>query len=60
MSAIARWFAMMGIQVYGYDKTSSPVTDALQEEGIKINFEDDVDHIPVIVKKNKEKCGYKW
>lgn len=40
MSALARYFNAIGWEVAGYDKTSTPLTDALESEGIKIHFED--------------------
>jgi UDP-N-acetylmuramate--alanine ligase len=40
MSALARYFNQMGKKVGGYDKTSTSLTDKLQEEGIYITFED--------------------
>ncbi len=40
MSALARYFNHYGKVVYGYDKTESPLTKQLQEEGIQIHFED--------------------
>ncbi len=40
MSAIARYFNHLGIQVFGYDKTPTPLTDQLINEGIQIHFED--------------------
>lgn len=51
MSALARYFANAGKQVSGYDKTPSDITNALQSEGIKIHFEDDV----LLVNKSFEK-----
>jgi UDP-N-acetylmuramate--alanine ligase len=45
MSAIARYFNTLGIFVSGYDKTPTPLTDALINEGIKIHFSDDVNLI---------------
>lgn len=42
MSALARYFNEHGTKVSGYDRTSSPLTDKLQEEGIHIHFEDDI------------------
>lgn len=41
MSALARYFLQKGVQVSGYDKTPSPLTGALQQEGACIVFEDD-------------------
>lgn len=40
MSALARYFKMKNLNVAGYDKTPSPLTDQLQLEGIEIHFED--------------------
>lgn len=46
MSAIARWFKHIGIPVYGYDKTPSPLTAALEQEGMSISYVDEVDTLP--------------
>lgn len=46
MSALARYFKFMGKNVAGYDRTPSALTDALQEEGIDVHFEDDIRKIP--------------
>ena len=46
MSALARYFLAEGKLVAGYDRTSTPLTDALKAEGMKIHFEDDVTQIP--------------
>jgi UDP-N-acetylmuramate--alanine ligase len=43
MSAIARYFNAKGIQVSGYDKTPSELTNTLIAEGIAIHFEDSID-----------------
>ena len=43
MSALARYFLLMKKQVHGYDKTTSEVTDTLQDLGAKICFEDEKD-----------------
>jgi UDP-N-acetylmuramate--alanine ligase len=40
MSALARYFKAIGWDVSGYDKTPSPLTEALQKEGIEVHFED--------------------
>ena len=47
MSAIARYFAVNGKQVFGYDKTPSPITKKLEEIGVKIHFEDAVKNIDI-------------
>lgn len=46
MSALARYFKYTGRNVAGYDKTSTPLTDKLIEEGIDVHFDDDIRHIP--------------
>ena len=46
MSAIARYFLHEGKRVAGYDKTSTPLTQALESEGAVIHYEDSVDLIP--------------
>lgn len=45
MSALARYFNSNGIRVSGYDKTPTPLTDKLQQEGISIHFEDNTELI---------------
>ncbi len=46
MSALARYFNGLGIDVHGYDKTETILTKKLVEEGIKIHYEDDLKYIP--------------
>lgn len=46
MSAIARYFLDSGKEVYGYDKTSTVLTQQLEAEGMKIHYEDDIKYIP--------------
>ena len=46
MSAIARFYNRKGYEVSGYDKTPSPLTTALESEGISIHYEDNTDYIP--------------
>ncbi len=50
MSAIARYFKFKGLNVSGYDRTESELTDKLEEEGIQVHYEDNIDYIP----KDKE------
>ena len=52
MSALARWFRANGHVVSGYDKTRTPLTDALTAEGITIHYEDAVENIPAAVREN--------
>lgn len=42
MSALARFFNERKIAVSGYDKTETPLTQALVEEGIAVHYTDDV------------------
>jgi len=42
MSALARYFHAKGKMVSGYDKTPSDVTNALENEGMKIYFKEDI------------------
>ena len=46
MSAIARYLHMGGNKVSGYDLTPSPLTDALEKEGIPIVYEDNPELMP--------------
>ncbi len=45
MSALARYFAVNGKNVAGFDKVQTKITDSLQEVGIKIHHQDMVDLI---------------
>uniref|UniRef100_UPI003342D29D UDP-N-acetylmuramate--L-alanine ligase n=1 Tax=Flavobacterium sp. TaxID=239 RepID=UPI003342D29D len=42
MSALARYFQFLGKNVAGYDKTETQLTQELQDNGIKIHFEDSI------------------
>ena len=46
MSAIARFFNSQEIRVSGYDKTETTLTKQLEQEGIKIHYEENVEWIP--------------
>ena len=46
MSALARYFRLQGKEVSGYDKTETPLTKALTEEGIPVSYVDDPKTIP--------------
>ncbi|SRX54644.1 UDP-N-acetylmuramate--L-alanine ligase [Aequorivita sp. CIP111184] len=45
MSALARYFKMQGKAVFGYDKTSTDLTDELIAEGIPVTFIDEISEI---------------
>jgi UDP-N-acetylmuramate--alanine ligase len=49
MSAIARYFHSQGRKVSGYDRTSTPLTQALESAGMEIHYEEDIDKIPTDV-----------
>lgn len=46
MAALERYFLAMGKRVAGYDRTPSELTDALQREGVHIDFDEDPALIP--------------
>lgn len=54
MSAVARWFNTQSIQVFGYDRAASVLTDQLTQEGIRIHFEDSIDSIPTAITQHKD------
>lgn len=60
MSAIARWFAHVGIPVMGYDKTASPLTQQLISEGIQVHYEDSLETIPSRIKDHKSDTLIIW
>ncbi|MCB2377844.1 UDP-N-acetylmuramate--L-alanine ligase [Hymenobacter sp. BT635] len=53
MSALARWFQANGHRVSGYDKTVTPLTEALAAEGIRVHYDDAVESIPAEVRENR-------
>ena len=48
MSAIARYCRHAGLNVSGYDRTPSPVTEALEKEGIPVHFDSNISLIPPV------------
>lgn len=46
MAALERYFLSLGKRVAGYDRTPSPLTEALSNEGVEMCFEDNIDLIP--------------
>ena len=60
MSALARWFKQEGYAVGGYDKTPSPLTDALVEEGMQVIFADEVAAVPAQFKTNPDEVLVVW
>ena len=69
MSALARYFLSKKVIVSGYDKTSTALTRQMENEGINIHYEDNVDSLdknadlvvytPAIPKDQKEFNFYK-
>ena len=59
MSALARYFHAHNFYVCGYDKTESTITRSLEELGILIHYNDDIDLIPKqIIDKQKTLIVY--
>ena len=52
MSAIARYFNSLDCKVYGYDKTKTALTLQLESEGIYIHYTEDLNQIPICIKKS--------
>lgn len=48
MSALVRYFLAKGLPTGGYDRTPTPLTEALVKEGAQIHFEDCPDKIPAV------------
>ncbi len=46
MSALARYFHAQGYQVSGYDKVSTPLTQHLEQTGMAIHYEENIELIP--------------
>ena len=46
MSALARYFKAKGKFVAGYDRTETELTDTLENEGIEVNYSEDISAIP--------------
>lgn len=53
MSALARWFRYSGLHVAGYDRTATPLTNDLINEGMEIHFEDRIEMLPGYISKDK-------
>lgn len=54
MSALIRYFLSQGKIVAGYDRTATPLTQKLIEEGAQIHYEDDVNQIPACCKQESQ------
>ena len=59
MSALARYFHAKGFLVFGYDKTMSSITRSLEDIGISIHYNDNINEIPGhIIDKQKSLIVY--
>ena len=54
MSALARLFLHEGCLVAGYDRTRTPLCEALEQEGCAIHYEESVDLIPEAFRNPKD------
>ncbi|APG61226.1 UDP-N-acetylmuramate--L-alanine ligase [Christiangramia salexigens] len=54
MSAIARYLKANGKYVAGYDRTSSELTRKLEEEGIEVCYEDQLELVPKAITEEPE------
>ena len=54
MSALARYFLSQGFIIAGYDRTESPLTDSLADEGCAVTYEDNIDSLPVLFSEPSE------
>jgi UDP-N-acetylmuramate--alanine ligase len=52
MSSLARFFRSRGIAVAGYDRTKTPLTRALESEGVNIHYEDNPEQIPFVIQRH--------
>lgn len=50
MSNLARYFMSKGRKVAGYDRTETPLTKELVQEGAEVHYDDDVNLIPAYCK----------
>lgn len=50
MSALARYFKFLGKNVAGYDRASTQLTEELEEAGIEIHFDEEVDLLKEVYK----------
>ena len=49
MSALARYYHSQGCTVAGYDRTPSPLTRQLENEGMAIHYEDNPNLLPALI-----------
>ena len=49
MSALARYYHSQGYTIAGYDRTPSPLTKQLEDEGMAIHYEDNTNLLPALI-----------
>lgn len=49
MSALARYYHSQGYTIAGYDRTPSPLTKQLENEGMAIHYEDNPNLLPALI-----------
>ena len=49
MSALARYYHSQGYTIAGYDRTPSPLTRQLEDEGMAIHYEDNTTLLPALI-----------
>ncbi len=49
MSALARYYHSQGYTIAGYDRTPSPLTKQLEDEGMAIHYEDNTTLLPALI-----------
>jgi len=49
MSALARYYHSLGYTIAGYDRTPSPLTKQLEDEGMAIHYEDNPNLLPALI-----------
>ncbi|MDD3789182.1 MAG: UDP-N-acetylmuramate--L-alanine ligase [Petrimonas sp.] len=59
MSNLARYFLSQGKRVGGYDRTQTPLTEALEKEGAFVHYADDISGVPAeFLDKNRTLVVY--
>lgn len=54
MSALARYYKHQGYFTAGYDRTTSTLTQQLENEGIEIHYQDSVSLIPTLISNDRK------
>jgi UDP-N-acetylmuramate--alanine ligase len=49
MSSLAKYFHLKGKKVAGYDLISSSITQDLEQSGIDVHYEENMDHVPEVM-----------